>query len=68
MHELIEGLQGVEVVTDDLITVGYGESQEEAVRNHDQNLAVFLQRCAHRGIRLNAEKLKRGSIHWTRRD
>jgi len=28
MHELIEGLRGVEVVADDLMVVGYGESQE----------------------------------------
>ena len=58
MHELIEGLEGVEVVADDFLAVGYGESKEEAVRNHDQNLAAFLQRCTDRGIHLNAEKIK----------
>jgi hypothetical protein len=26
MHELIEGVQGVEVVTDDFVTVGFGET------------------------------------------
>ena len=58
MHELIEGLQGVEVIADDLMTVGYGKSQEEAVRDHDENLTAFLQRCADRGIKLNPEKVK----------
>lgn len=58
MHELIEGLQGVEVIADDFMTVGYGEQLEEAVRNHDQNLAAFLQRCTVRGIKLNTEKVK----------
>ena len=58
MHELIEGLRGVEIVADEIMTVGYGESQEEAVHDHDKNLAAFLQRCADRGIKLNAEKLK----------
>ena len=58
MHELIEGLQGVEVVADDFLTVGYGESEEEAVLNHDRNLAAFLQRCTDRGIHLNADKIK----------
>ncbi len=58
MHELIEGLHGVEVVADDFVMVGYGETQEEAVQNHDQNLTAFLQRCAELGIRLNAEKAK----------
>lgn len=58
MHELIEGLQGVEVIADDFLIVGYGESQEEAVHNHDQNLAAFLRRCTDRGLKLNAEKVK----------
>ena len=48
----------MEVVADDFMVVGYGESQEEAVRNHDQNLAAFLQRCTKQGIQLNAEKMK----------
>ena len=26
MHELIEGLRGVEVIVDDFVVVGYGES------------------------------------------
>ena len=30
MHELIEGLQGAEVVADDFVVVGFGASQEEA--------------------------------------
>ena len=28
------------------------------MRNHDQNLAAFLQRCTKQGIQLNAEKMK----------
>ena len=42
MHELIEGLQCVEVVADDFLVVGQGESKTEAVVSHDQNLAAFL--------------------------
>ena len=45
MHELIEGLRGTEVVADDFLTVGSGETREEAVRDHDANLLAFLQRC-----------------------
>ncbi len=30
MHEVIEGLQGVEVVADDFVTVGFGDTEEEA--------------------------------------
>ena len=45
MHELIEGLQGIEVIADDFVAVGCGDTQEEAVHSHDQHLEAFLQRC-----------------------
>lgn len=35
MYELIEGLTGIEVVEYDFIVVGYGETYEEASRDHD---------------------------------
>ena len=58
MYELIEGLQGVEVIADDFLILGYGDSQEEAIHSHEQNLAAFLQRCTDRGLKLSAEKVK----------
>ncbi|PFX11501.1 Retrovirus-related Pol polyprotein [Stylophora pistillata] len=58
MHELIEGLTGIEVVADDFIAVGYGETYEEASRDHDRNLLAFLERCDERNVRLNPEKIK----------
>ena len=57
MHELIGGLQGVEVVACDFVAVGYGDSLEEATPDHDRNLEEFMKRCEERNIRLNAEKL-----------
>lgn len=35
MHQMIEGLQGVEVVADDFVTVWFGETLEVATHNHD---------------------------------
>ena len=58
MHEIIEGLQGVEVVADDFLVVGHGESLEQANRDHDKNLDALLRRCSGKGVRLNANKLK----------
>ena len=58
MHELIEGLNGIEVVADDFIVVGYGEMYEEALCDHDRNLLAFLERCDKRNVRLNPEKIK----------
>ena len=42
MHEVIEGLPGIEVVADDL-AVGSGETHEQATRDHDEHLKAFLQ-------------------------
>ena len=48
MHELIEGLPGVKVVTDDFVVIGRGDKIEDASRDHDKNLMALLLRCAER--------------------
>ena len=58
IHELIEGLQGVEVVADDFVVVGFGDTVQEATRDHDRNLEAFLHRCAAKGVKLNSDKIK----------
>ena len=45
MHEIIEGLEGDEVISDDFLVYGRGETQKEDDHNHDRNLLAFLQRC-----------------------
>ena len=50
MHQLIEGLDGIEVVADDFVVVGYGRTVEEANLDHDQRLRTFLERCRERGV------------------
>ena len=56
MPEFIEGLDGIEVVADNFIAVGYGDTFEETTR--DKHPLAFLKRCEERNIRLNDEKLK----------
>jgi len=46
IHQLIEGMSHVEVVADAFVVVGYGETQEQAMRDHDKNLMAFLQLCS----------------------
>ena len=58
MYDLVHGLQGVEVVADDFVVVGFGDTPEIASRDHDKNLEQFLQRCAERGVKLNSDKVK----------
>ena len=43
MHKLIEGLCGVEVVADDFVAIGFGDTLDEAVIDHDMNLAGLLK-------------------------
>ena len=45
MYEVIEGLKGVEVVADDFVAVGFGDTDEEAIANHDETLEAFMKRC-----------------------
>ena len=45
MREHIEGLKGVEVIADDFVIVGYGNTPAEWQSDHDQNACVFLDSC-----------------------
>ena len=58
MHELIEGMHGVDVIADDFVVMGYGDTDEEAARDHDRNLTAFLMQCRKKNLKLNAEKMK----------
>ena len=58
MNQLIEGLSGVEVIADDFLICGFGESAEEAQASHDANLCSFLDRAREKGLKLNLEKVK----------
>ena len=55
MCETVEGLRGVEVVADDLVVVGFGDTDEEAA---DQNLDTILQCCKEKNIKLNEKKVR----------
>ena len=58
MHELVEGLTGVEVIADDFLICGFGDTTKAAMANHDQNLKAFLLRARERNLTINSEKLK----------
>ena len=58
IHELIEGMPNIEVIVDDFVVVGYGETQDGAIRNYDYHLVAFLKLCKNRGLRLNTEKIR----------
>ena len=57
MHQLIEGLSGIEVVADHFLVIGCGNTVAEANSDHDRALISFLERCKEQGVKLNTEKL-----------
>ena len=57
MHEIIEGLTGVEVIGDDFVVVGFGDKLEDAHRSHEHNLLAFLKHCEERDVKLNSDKM-----------
>lgn len=43
LQEKLADLDGVELIWDDIIVMGFGETQEQAVCSHDENLPVLLK-------------------------
>ena len=57
LHEKLDGLPGVEVIRDDILVMGYGENEDEANRNHDENLLRLLEQARKANLRLNSSKM-----------
>ena len=57
LHEKLNDLPGTEVLRDDILGVGYGETQEEAEANHDYNLRRLLNRARRVKLKLNKDKM-----------
>ncbi len=60
MHEFVEGLEGVEVIADDFLIVGFGNTDDEANASLERNERAFFQKCREWNLKLNKSKLKRG--------
>ena len=52
------GWTGILNITDDVLIYGVGDTEDEAIADHDRKLEALLQRCRARGIALNKNKLK----------
>ena len=58
LHQALDGLDGIEVIADDILVYGCGNSQQEGVENHDKNLLALMDRLQKTGIKMNKDKLK----------
>ena len=45
IEEILEGLQGAEMIHNNILILGYGETRQEALENHNKNLENLLKRC-----------------------
>ena len=57
-NEALAGLNGVEVIADDILCYGSGESMEEALADHDRNLVNLLKRARSVNLKFNKNKLR----------
>ena len=58
LQKCLEDLPGVKVIIDDIIAVGYGDTDSEALLNHDQNVVRLLERAKQVHLKLNKNKVK----------
>ena len=58
MHEALIGSKGIRCIADDILIAGMGETEAEAILDHNQNLCALMDRCRECGIILNKQKLK----------
>ena len=70
LDNALQGLDGVVPIFDDILIFGAGDTEAEAMADHDAKLRALMQRCREKGIKLNKEKLKlplqRSAIHGPR--
>ena len=52
LNQELESLPGVKCIADDVLIYSPNET------DHDRNLANFMYRCQHKGIKLNSQKLE----------
>ena len=66
-HEITAGLAGVEVIADDILIYGAGDTDEQASADHDQNLISLLQHAKENNLKFKKVKVtsKICSLHGT---
>ena len=58
LHEQLGDLEGVEILRDNMLVVGYSDTQDEGNKNHDENLLRLLTRAREINLKFNKKKLK----------
>jgi hypothetical protein len=48
---------GVRSIIDDILIYGEGDTEEEAIADHDVKFRALMERCKERNLKLNKDKL-----------
>ena len=64
VHDISGDLDDVEIIADDLLVYGRGNSYGEAVVDHDQHLVRLFNRCRERKSKLAKLKFKQQSVKY----
>ena len=58
MCEALEDIPGIIIVADDILIYGCGDSEEEAIIDHNEKLKLLLLRCREQNLVINEQKMK----------
>ena len=64
LNQALDRLNGLLTIHDDMVVYGVGDTEEEAMADHNKNLEQLLQRCRQKGVKLNEKKLKVMCKEW----
>ena len=56
--DALESLEGIICVADDILVYGEGDTEEDALKDHDRHFVALMECCAPKNTKLNAEKFK----------
>ena len=57
LYEITHDLDGIQVMADDILVLGIGDTEDEAMENHNKNMNNLLKRLDEHNCKLNREKL-----------
>ncbi|UYV64550.1 K02A2.6-like [Cordylochernes scorpioides] len=58
LYEIFQGLEGIEIIDDDILILGKGDSYEEALKDHDRNLENLFKTARQANLKFNINKVK----------
>ena len=58
MHEFVEDLEGVELIADDFLIAGLGNTDHEVNQSLERNKQAFIEKCRLWNLKLNRAKVK----------